>query len=150
MSKKYSYKDISGWFLSKESMTPKKLQKLTYYAEAWANALLGEGILSDTSFQAWVHGPVSPELWNDYKEYGWNEIEQLKPNDEKFNKNILELLDAVWTTYGDKSGYELEAISHSEEPWLKARNGLSEFEISTKIIDPADMKTYYRSIYSGD
>ncbi len=93
MSKKYSYKDISGWFLSKESMTPKKLQKLTYYAEAWANALLGEGILSDTSFQAWVHGPVSPELWNDYKEYGWNEIEQLKPNDEKFNKNILELLE---------------------------------------------------------
>ncbi len=52
MSKKYSYKDISGWFLSKESMTPKKLQKLTYYAEAWANALLGEGILSDTAFQA--------------------------------------------------------------------------------------------------
>nr|WP_307917527.1 hypothetical protein [Mycoplasmopsis bovis] len=35
----------------------------------------------------------SPELWHDYKEYGWNEIEQLKPNDEKFNKNILELLD---------------------------------------------------------
>nr|WP_307938903.1 hypothetical protein [Mycoplasmopsis bovis] len=26
-------------------------------------------------------------IWNDYKEYGWNEIEQLKPNDEKFNKN---------------------------------------------------------------
>lgn len=112
--------------------------------------MLGEGILSDTAFQAWVHGPVSPELWNDYKEYGWNEIEQLKPNDEKFNKNILELLDAVWTTYGSKSGYELEAISHSEEPWLKARNGLSEFEISTKIIDPADMKNYYKSIYSGD
>nr|WP_318034365.1 hypothetical protein [Mycoplasmopsis agalactiae] len=29
MRNKYSYKDISGWFLSKESMTPKKLQKLT-------------------------------------------------------------------------------------------------------------------------
>nr|WP_318031647.1 type II toxin-antitoxin system antitoxin SocA domain-containing protein [Mycoplasmopsis bovis] len=63
--------------------------------------MLGEGILSDTAFQAWVHGPVSPELWHDYKEYGWNEIEQLKPNDEKFSKNILELLDAVWITYGE-------------------------------------------------
>nr|WP_318026760.1 hypothetical protein [Mycoplasmopsis bovis] len=51
---------------------------------------------------------------------------------------------------GSKSGYELEAISHSEEPWLKARNGLSEFEISTKVIDPADMKNFYKSIYSGD
>ncbi len=82
------------WFLIKRKYDNlKKLQKLTYYAEAWANALLGEGILSDTAFQAWVHGPVSPELWHDYKEYGWNEIEQLKPNDEKFNKNILELLE---------------------------------------------------------
>ncbi len=102
-------------------------------------------------FKHEFNGPVSPELWNDYKEYGWNEIEQLKPNDEKFNKNILELLECCLNyLWGDKSGYELEAISHSEEPWLKARNGLSEFEISTKIIDPADMKTYYKSIYSGD
>ncbi|WFQ91019.1 hypothetical protein MFERI13461_00453 [Mycoplasma feriruminatoris] len=43
MRPKYSYKDISDWFLSKESMTPKKLQKLTYYAEAWALALFNQG-----------------------------------------------------------------------------------------------------------
>nr|WP_318027384.1 hypothetical protein [Mycoplasmopsis bovis] len=41
-------------FCQKKVWQPKKLQKLTYYAEAWANALLGEGILSDTAFQAWV------------------------------------------------------------------------------------------------
>ncbi|QQH27499.1 hypothetical protein HYE05_00885 [Mycoplasmopsis bovis] len=49
-----------------------KLQKLTYYAEALANALLGEGILSDTAFQARSSMvAVSPwTLIKDYKEYG--------------------------------------------------------------------------------
>nr|VZS00249.1 hypothetical protein MF5582_00502 [Mycoplasma feriruminatoris] len=111
MRPKYSYKDISDWFLSKESMTPKKLQKLTYYAEAWALALFNQGILNDTRFQAWIHGPVSPELWNDYKDYGWNEIPKKESNDYKLDKNLLELLDAVWTTYGEISGYELSYIT---------------------------------------
>lgn len=150
MRNKYSYKDISGWFLSKESMTPKKLQKLTYYAEAWAYALLDDGILNDTAFQAWIHGPVSPELWKDYRDYGWNEIEKKAFDESKLDKNVLELLDAVWTTYGDKSGYELEAVSHSEEPWKNARKGLGEFEASNRLISPDDMRNYYKSIYSGD
>ncbi|MCE6115498.1 Panacea domain-containing protein [Mycoplasmopsis agalactiae] len=150
MSNKYSYKDISGWFLSKESMTHKKLQKLTYYAEAWAYALLNDGILNDTAFQAWIHGPVSPELWKDYRDYGWNDIEKKSFDERKLDKNVLELLDAVWTTYGDKSGYELEAVSHSEEPWKNARKGLGEFEASNRLINPDDMRNYYKSIYSGD
>ncbi|AJK51531.1 Panacea domain-containing protein [Mycoplasma capricolum] len=150
MRPKYSYKDISDWFLSKESMTPKKLQKLTYYAEAWAYALFDEGILSDTSFQAWIHDPVSPELWRDYKNYGWNEIPKKENNDYKLDKNTLELLDAVWSTYSERTGYELEAISHSETPWINARKGLKELEASTKLIKPEDMKNYYRSIYTGD
>nr|VZR97809.1 hypothetical protein MF5295_00491 [Mycoplasma feriruminatoris] len=150
MIKKYSYKDITSWFLSKESMTPKKLQKLTYYAEAWSYALFGNGILKDTSFQAWIHRPVSPELFEDYKDYGWNKIPQKTFNDEIFDEDVLNLLGSVWHTYGDRGGFELECLSHSEEPWIKARNSLPEFERSTKLIDPEDMKRFYKSIYIGD
>lgn len=39
----------------------KKLQKLCYYAQAWAYALKGYR-LEDTDYQAWVHGPFSPAL----------------------------------------------------------------------------------------
>nr|WP_318028504.1 hypothetical protein [Mycoplasmopsis bovis] len=46
-------------------------------------------------FSRWVNGQFITEFEMIIKEYGWNEIEQLKPNDEKFNKNILELLDAI-------------------------------------------------------
>nr|WP_318029538.1 hypothetical protein [Mycoplasmopsis bovis] len=50
---------------------------------------------------------------------------------------------------GIKSGYELKQY-HIRRTMLKARNGLSEFEISTKVIDKTDMKNFYKSIYSGD
>ncbi|ACU78624.1 Panacea domain-containing protein [Mycoplasma mycoides] len=151
MYKKYSYKDISDWFLAKESMTHKKLQKLTYYAEAWSWALLKHGILNDTAFQAWIHGPVSPELWEVYKNYGWNDIPKKDlRNDYLFDEKTLDVLDAVWTTYGQKSGYELECLSHSEDPWKKARNGLLEFQPSNNVINSEDMKIYYTSIYNGD
>ncbi|UKS54139.1 Panacea domain-containing protein [Mycoplasma feriruminatoris] len=151
MIKKYSYKDVTNWFLSKESMTHKKLQKLTYYAEAWSWALLNHGILSDTNFQAWIHGPVSPELWEVYKDYGWNDIPKKDfVKSDLFDEKTLDILDAVWTTYGEKSGYELECLSHSEDPWKKARRGLPEFQPSNNIINSNDMKSYYRSIYNGD
>ena len=58
---KYSVFDVANWFLMKGDMTHKKLQKLCYYAQAWAYALKGYR-LEDTDYQAWVHGPVSPAL----------------------------------------------------------------------------------------
>ncbi|WP_434333540.1 hypothetical protein V2P58_04160 [Mycoplasma capricolum subsp. capricolum] len=50
MRPKYSYKDISNWFLLKESITFTKLEKLIYYAEAWSWALFDDGKLNDTTF----------------------------------------------------------------------------------------------------
>ena len=148
--KKYSIFDISDWFLSKEAMTPKKLQKLSYYFVAWGYALYNAALISDTVVQAWVHGPVSPELYNKYREYGWNDIEQKEDNSKLFDSKTLELLESVWFTYGDKSANELEALTHSEDPWKNAREGLKEMEPSDKPIDTEDMKEYYLSIYIGD
>ena len=62
----------------------------------------------------------------------------------------MELLESVWFTYGDKSANELEALTHSEDPWKNAREGLKEMEPSDKPIDTEDMKEYYLSIYIGD
>lgn len=148
--KQYSIFDVSEWFLSKESMTPKKLQKLSYYFEAWCHALFNCSLINDTHFEAWVHGPVSPELYNEYKEYGWNDIEQHKDNSETFEPKALELLQSVWLTYGNKSANELEALTHSEIPWRNARKGLEETEPSNNKISSQDMHEYYLSIYIGD
>lgn len=157
MNTKPNIHDLSAWFLDKEVMSQKKLQKLCYYAVAWGYTLLDKPIVKNPEFEAWVHGPVSKPLWNTYSSYGWEPIskkaktwEKLvadKVSSSEFPANVAELLEAVWVTYGSKSGLELEALSHKEMPWVKARNGLDESVRSSELIAPDDMKTYYKSIY---
>ena len=146
----YKAKDVAEWFLSKEAMSPKKLQKLTYYAEAWSNALLNRSMISDDKFQAWVHGPVSPVLYQTYKDYKWNDIPKVEDNSSEFDTDDLDLLESVWLTYGENSANDLEALTHTESPWLNARAGLCDDDISNNLISTDDMREYYSKIYIGD
>jgi len=147
----YSVFEIADWFLEKADMTPKKLQKLVYYAEAWSHALRSSSLINDTQFKAWAHGPVSPELYHKYKHLGWNLITD-RPNSNINNDIVVDLLESVWVTYGDKSANELEALTHQESPWKIARlkANAAEGDICQEVISSEDMKNYYRSIYSGD
>lgn len=139
--------ELADWFLSKESMTPKKLQKLVYYAYAWGLALLDEEIVEDPKFEAWVHGPVSQELYQAYKHFGWTHIPKNDNYESNFSTEQEDLLESVWLTYGDLSANELEALTHRELPWLAARGGCSPYAICTNVINPGTMKTYYQSVY---
>nr|WP_250161443.1 type II toxin-antitoxin system antitoxin SocA domain-containing protein [Furfurilactobacillus milii] len=131
-------------------MTPKKLQKLAYYFEAWGWALLHRSVISDTHFEAWAHGPVSPELWREYHAYGWNKIDKEETAPGIDNQDLNDLLEAVWVTYGDKSANELEALTHTETPWIRARGGLKDGDRCSTPISDGDMERYYASIYNGD
>lgn len=144
---KYNVLDVAEWFLQKEPMTHKKIQKMCYYAQAWCYALLEEPLV-DCDFQAWIHGPVSPELYQKYKGNGWKDIEA-ENKKLTFDKKVIDLLESVYLTYGGISGNELEVLTHNEMPWKKARLGLDENENSTVVISPEDMKVFYKSIYTG-
>lgn len=140
--------DIANWFLSKESMTHKKLQKLCYYAQAWYLALYDEKLI-DGDFEAWIHGPVNPYLYYEYKDYRWNEIRK-KRKKPSLDNTTNDFLERVWATYGDCDGHQLEAFTHEETPWINARKGLGPWESSKNIISTEDMKNYYYDLYSGD
>ena len=144
----YSVFDIAEWFLHKEKMTHKKLQKLCYYAYAWNYTLKGTQLFNNTKFQAWVHGPVSPELYRKYAGNGWNELSPsaIKPF---IDKTTEEVLNSVWDTYGDLTGNSLEALTHSEPPWIKMRFGLRSDQASDRELNDEDVKLYYSSIYEG-
>lgn len=141
--------DVAKWFLYKESMSNKKLQKICYYAYAWFTVFFNDmeassplKTLCPQGFQAWVHGPVSPELYNTYRVYGWNNI----PSPEicpVFSEDLTDLLEQVWNTYGHFSADELERLTHNETPWKAARNGKSADEASTSIIDARLVFQYY-------
>lgn len=149
MQSQLTIQDVANWFLTKEAMTHKKLQKITYYAVAWGWALMNKSAAQDSEFQAWVHGPVSPVLYEIYKEHGWNAIP--KPdNTTILPKDISEVFESVWLTYGDKSGNELETLSHSEKPWIEARAGLQPHVRSSRAISTATMREFYNSIKSTE
>ena len=139
--------DVSDWFLSKESMTPKKLQKLCYYYKAWGLALYNEDLLPNSKFEAWVHGPVNPALYAAYRGYLWQDIPQHPDNSSVFTRRELELLESVWYTYGALTANAIEVLTHTEEPWRKARGSLDYFASCKQEIENDDMKSYYRRVY---
>lgn len=141
--------DVANYFLSLDDMTPKKLQKLCYYAQAWYLALY-EKPLVDNDFQAWVHGPVCPELYSKYKGYRYNYIPKSEYNGCTLNDEIIDHLDSVFSTYGEFSGDQLEILTHSEPPWIEARKELEEWQPSNEIINTNIMKSYYWSIYDPE
>jgi len=142
----YDTDTVANWFLNKSTMSHKKLQKLCYYAEAWYLALYNSPLFKNCHFQAWVHGPVCPDLYEQYKNYGWADIPQ-NPNKPEVDPDTDEFLEIVYATYGEFSGHQLEDITHNETPWIEARKGLEEWEPSNEFINPETMKKYYHSLY---
>lgn len=122
-----------------------KLQKLLYYAKAW-NLVLGNGhkVFPDT-FEAWVHGPANPKVYFHFKGFDFS-IKHPEINTETF-ENITteekEVLDAVWSSYGKFDGKYLEMLTHTEDPWLNARHGLNQEDISQNVISDESIQSYY-------
>ena len=141
--------DIANWFLSREPMNHIKLQKLCYYAVAWGYALLDRPICLETEFQAWINGPVSPTLYEKYRNTGWKKHLPDEGPFADFDSDTTELLESVWFTYGDHTANSLIAQTHSEIPWKKARKGLGFSEPSNAVIDPTEMRDFYLSIFEG-
>jgi len=148
MDQEYSAFDIARWFLSQEKMTPKKLQKLCYYAYAWGLVFFNESAenienrLFTNRIEAWVHGPVIPEVYHEYSEYGYEEIEQAD-FDGEFSPDVLDLLNQVWQIYGGYDGNQLESITHQEGPWITARRGYGPLDRCNNVISDRDMMTCY-------
>ena len=138
--------EISKFFLSKRCLTPKKVQKLVYYAYAWFIALNNqdsdniENVLFEEQPEAWIHGPVFPSLYHEYKNYNWNEIPQsVEP--ELNNDDLKSFLNDVWDTFGKYSADQLEYM-----PWIRARNNANDMEPSNNIISKKDIFTFYNSL----
>ena len=125
-----------------------KLQKLLYYAQAWYLAIHGRPLFDDR-IEAWVHGPAVPPVYGKFKNWTWQPIavEVNPPND--LPPEIAEHLQEVMDTYGALSAYELERLTHSEDPWKNARRGLPPDEASTERIPEAEMASFYHSRLNG-
>lgn len=132
---------IANYFLSEESMSPKKLQKICYYAYSWYLTLYDKCLFDDGKFQAWVHGPVNPKLYDKYKGYGWREI----PTNDKpvLDDELKDFLETILNTFSEFNGDQLENMTHNETPWIEARVGLEPEMPSNNVISDETIKLFY-------
>lgn len=140
--------DVAKWFRTKGELSHKKLQKLCYYAQAWYCALYDGSPLFGEKVEAWVHGPVIPELYRQYAGFGWTNIPKCEEKVE-FSEKEIAILEAVYNTYWRFSGDQLELLTHREDPWKNARGELQPWEPSTVEIKTADMREYYAARYKA-
>ncbi len=136
-----SSSQIAKAVLNCNSYTHKKLQKLCYYTYCWYLTIKKEK-LSETKFEAWIHGPVSPEIYQEYKMYGWSMIPKYEKN-LPINSKILKFIKQVVEEYQIYDADELEKMSHKEKPWKNARIGYGKYESSNAVIIDDDIIKYY-------
>jgi uncharacterized phage-associated protein len=146
-----SVNDVARYFISRgtpntdEAITHLKLQKLVYYAQAWHLALRDTPLFKDR-IEAWVHGPVCPTLYQDFRGYGYHDINENVEVVDLDNSETEEILDAVWEAYGSFDGKYLEELTHQEQPWLDARENLSDWSYSNNVITHESMRQFYRQV----
>lgn len=147
--------DVSDYIVVKlsdggEYINVLKLHKLLYYVQSWALAF-DHGKIFEGRFQAWVHGPVSRDIYDRYASsksmYSSVGLNDIRP---KFDPTSLPqdkkaLIDSVLEVYANYTGDQLEEMTHREDPWLKARSGLPPAARSEAYISESDMECFYKA-----
>ena len=98
--------------------TPMKLQKLLYYAQGYALALLRRPLFGER-IKAWEHGPVVPQVWKAHED-----SEGLLPRPTDLDLLALDpqvraILDRVYNDYGLFAAWALRNMTHEERPWVE-------------------------------
>lgn len=129
-----------------EDITPLALQKSLYYVQGFYYAFYNK-FLFEGDCQAWVHGPVYPEIYYKYKDYRFEPIEfTIEIKDFDFTSSEKAILDSVVKNICCYSGKILEKFTHSESPWLSARGNLKESERSEQIICKEEIGEYFKQV----
>jgi len=130
----------------------KKLNKILYYIQGWHFGYFKKEPLFDAVPQAWVHGPVYPEV---YQQYKWDNNIKVNENEcspevlktiidgFQISNNEIDFLNSLLIYYSKRSGAELEITTHMERPWLEARGELAPHESSTVEIPLDSIKSYF-------
>ena len=146
------------------SVSPLKLQKILYYTQSWYMVFFGrENSLFKENPQAWVNGPVYPEIYSEYKGKVNGMCDHLQAKDfdcteenltdeanklakqMNFTDDDVECIDSILTLYGAKTQNQLVLLTHTESPWVDARKGLLPFDYSKREIALDTMYTYYKT-----
>lgn len=138
---------ISYVFEKLEEVTPLMLQKLLYFIQGVSYALNKKPMFYENC-QAWVHGPVYPEVYDIFRDFKYNPIEDARfiifeGKEDALTEEERRVIDLVANTFGAYGGKVLERITHSEIPWKQARKGYGDNIPSSEPISMESIEAYY-------
>lgn len=127
------------------NLSTMKLQKLAFYSQAYHLVNFHEPLFPE-DFEAWVNGPVAPELFDRHRgifviapgDLGETRISDLDARAQVSVKQVLYCL-------GEKTGQELSQLTHSENPWKDARVGVAHGQRSKNVIAKRNILRFYSS-----
>lgn len=141
--------DAASYVLSKLSgkyCTTMKLHKLLYYCQAWSMVWAEKPIFGER-IEAWSNGPVIKELFYFHKgSYSIHYNDITNGNERLLSEAQKGVIDDVIDFYGDKDPQWLIDLTHSEDPWVAARKGLSSNERGNREITLDSMQLYYSDL----
>lgn len=128
-----------------------KLQKLLYFIQAYFLLTKKEPCFSD-KIEAWDLGPVVPDAYREYKQFGSGNIPTITYVIEKDSNNIwasrvVPFYDEVITQedkrtsevvvdkFSDYSAMDLVKLTHNQKPWIDAYVPKRNNEITIEAIE---------------
>ena len=141
---------IAYVFLKTEEITPLALQKLLYFSQG-INMVVNKTVLFSDNCEAWTHGPVYPKVYQLFKEFKYNPIDDSRYvifdlAEDELNSKEKAVVRSVIESFGIYSGKVLEQITHDEGPWKEARTGLNPSDSSNNVISKAALKRYFSDL----
>lgn len=141
---------ISYVFESLEEVTPLMLQKLLYFIQGIHCALFGSPMFAEDC-EAWIHGPVYPEVYDLFKDFKYNPIDDMRfsildGTAGELTEQERRVIDLVANTFGLYGGKVLERITHNEKPWIDARRGYGDHIPSKEPLHKESIQAYYESV----
>lgn len=141
---------IAYVFKKLEEVTPLMLQKLLYFIQGVYSVLYGKPIYAEDC-RAWIHGPVYPEVYDLFRDFKYNPIDDarfalLERNEDALTDDERKAVDLVINTFGMYGGKVLEKITHNEDPWIEARKGYGDSIPSSELLPKDRIKKYYIAV----
>lgn len=141
---------IAYVFEKLEEVTPLMLQKLLYFIQGIYSALYGRPIFAEDC-RAWVHGPVYPEVYDLFRDFKYNPIEDarfalLEGTTDALTEDEKKVIDIVLNTFGMYGGKVLERITHNEDPWKEVRKGYGDSIPSSELLQKERIMKYYVAV----
>lgn len=154
----YNVLDISRYVINYSNekdygISNLKLQKILYFIQAYfLTSTETHRMCFEEKIEAWDFGPVVPEAYHEFKQYGSGDIPtvdsyiEFDPNDiwnvcriefddSNINNSDKKMINEIVDKFRDYSATDLVTITHRQSPWMDAYTPNKNNEITTEAIE---------------